>query len=76
MSSMRSASSSTRYEICVKVYLAPLQEVVQAAGRGDDQVHAALQVAQLHALGRAAVCAPAPGIQSVMRLSTPKNTVV
>jgi hypothetical protein len=42
----------------VEADLAGFQEVVQPAGRGDDDLHAVLQVPQLPVLRRATVAAP------------------
>jgi hypothetical protein len=42
----------------VEADLATLQEVVEPAGRGDDDLHAVLQVTQLPMLWRATIAAP------------------
>lgn len=51
--------------------LAGLQEVVQAAGRGNDNLHAVLQVPQLPVLWRAAVAAPVQQHVPMVSMASP-----
>ena len=55
MSSMRSASSSTRYSNVVELRVGRAQVIEQAAGRGDDDVDAAAKRVLLRSMAHATV---------------------